>query len=508
MKRIIIFLGLFLIPFISISAQTTFISYDLPSDCYALQIGSFNNEISCLAAINGVYRSVNSGQNWSKVYGYPDSLINIRDISVINENTGFVVGEMNFKGLMLKTTDKGITWIRIPTPEINSFYGINFKGSKVCATGNNGKMLVSTNQGNNWTLFQNEFSVWFNDICDVIVTEDAIYSAYYDIKKTQDNVNWNYVYFGGNLFYGIAKTNNRLIAVGGNQENYPTLSYSDNDGVTWHDTELNTRGSFTRAELKNQNIGFACGNFSLSEGGYNNMIYQTTDGGITWQEIYNQYNSSSILRDISIINNQAFIVASHQIIRMTMDNPLPVELSSFSASVNNQNVTLKWSTASEINNSGFEIERSAHNSEWATIGSVQGYGTITSPKDYLYTDRELNTGDYKYRLKQIDYNGNYEYFDLQNEVVIGTPKQYNLSQNYPNPFNPVTKITYSIPSDGVVTLTVFDIAGKEITTLVNKYQTAGYYSVDFNASALSSGVYFYRFQTRDYKETKKMTLIK
>ena len=198
MKRIIIFLGLFLIPFISMSAQTTFISYDLPSDCYALQVGSFNNEIICLAAINGVYRSVNSGQNWSKVYGYPDSLISIRDISVINENTGYVVGEMNFKGLMLKTTDKGITWIRIPTPDINSFYGINFKDSKVCATGNNGKMLVSANQGNNWTLFQNEFSVWFNDICDVIVTENAIYSAYYDIKKTQDNINWNYVYSGGN----------------------------------------------------------------------------------------------------------------------------------------------------------------------------------------------------------------------------------------------------------------------------------------------------------------------
>ena len=189
--------------------------------------------------------------------------------------------------------------------------------------------------------------------------------------------------------------------------------------------------------------------------------------------------------------------------------PFPVELSSFTSFVNYTDVTLNWSTASESNNSGFNIERkSANSTEWQTIGNVAGNGNSTVSKNYSYTDRNLSTGSYNYRLKQIDFNGNFEYFNLNNEVEIGTPVSYTLSQNYPNPFNPSTKISFDMAKDGNVSLKVFNNLGKEVATIVNGFRTAGYYTMEFNASNLTSGIYFYRMETNDFTKVMKMTLIK
>ncbi len=111
-------------------------------------------------------------------------------------------------------------------------------------------------------------------------------------------------------------------------------------------------------------------------------------------------------------------------------------------------------------------------------------------------------------MKQIDFNGNFEYFNLNNEVVIGVPSSYGLSQNYPNPFNPSTKIEFQIPSDGNVSVKIFDMSGKEVSSLLNEFKSAGYYSIDFNASALSSGTYFYAITSNSFTATKKMVLMK
>ena len=113
-----------------------------------------------------------------------------------------------------------------------------------------------------------------------------------------------------------------------------------------------------------------------------------------------------------------------------------------------------------------------------------------------------------YRLKQIDYNGNYEYFNLSNEIQIGTPSEFELSQNFPNPFNPSTSINFGIPNDGFVSLKVYDNSGKEVATLVNESRPAGFYTVNFNALNLSSGVYFYSLQTNGFVKTMKMALMK
>ncbi|MFZ1460823.1 MAG: T9SS type A sorting domain-containing protein, partial [Ignavibacteria bacterium] len=156
-------------------------------------------------------------------------------------------------------------------------------------------------------------------------------------------------------------------------------------------------------------------------------------------------------------------------------------------------------------------ERSSTENIWTKVGSVNGNGTTTNPHSYSFTDRGLASGNYSFRLKQIDFNGNFQYYNLSNEVVIGTPDNFSLTQNYPNPFNPSTKISYSIPSEGKVSLSIFDMTGKEVKSLVNSVQTAGYYSVSFDGSSLASGVYYYRVTVtgqNNFVATRKMLLVK
>jgi hypothetical protein len=191
----------------------------------------------------------------------------------------------------------------------------------------------------------------------------------------------------------------------------------------------------------------------------------------------------------------------------------PVELTNFNSSVSSNNVTLKWSTVNETNNSGFDIERAIDNGQlindsWSRIGNVNGNGTVNEPTDYSFTDRNLPSGKYRYRLKQIDYNGNFEYFYLNNDVVIGNPEKFELSQNYPNPFNPTTNIEFGITESGFVSLQVFDASGKEVAMLVNEIKPAGYYEITFNAIGLSSGIYFYTLRTGNFTSTKRMVLLR
>lgn len=192
-------------------------------------------------------------------------------------------------------------------------------------------------------------------------------------------------------------------------------------------------------------------------------------------------------------------------------NPLPVELSSFSAAIIGSSVKLNWQTETEINNFGFEIERNKKqndkNEQWMKIGFVNGNGNSNSPKQYTFTDEGIVSGKYSYRLKQIDNDGQFEYSKAI-EVDFNTPKKFALNQNYPNPFNPVTTISWEIPEDNFVTLKIYDPLGKEVATIVNEYKQSGFYQTNFNADGLSSGMYFYTLGTGSFVQTKKMILIK
>lgn len=199
---------------------------------------------------------------------------------------------------------------------------------------------------------------------------------------------------------------------------------------------------------------------------------------------------------------------------------VPVELTSFSASVSGNNVTLNWSTASESNNYGFSIERSVisipidreRNLFWESVGFVSGNGTTTEAKSYYYKNENLHAGKYQYRLKQIDFDGSFEYSNII-EVELGLPTKFILEQNYPNPFNPSTTIKFSIPDVGTrlalsVQLKVYDFLGSEIVTLVSEEKPAGIYEVEFDASAFSSGLYIYKLTAGAFTDSKKMILMK
>ena len=195
------------------------------------------------------------------------------------------------------------------------------------------------------------------------------------------------------------------------------------------------------------------------------------------------------------------------------DAPLPVELSSFTSITNGRNIQLNWETKTEKNSDKFVIERKTIGASWEAMGSVKAAVLSNSPKNYSYSDTKLQSGKYQYRLKMIDNDGSFSYSSVQT-ADVAVPKDFAISQNYPNPFNPSTKIDYQVPGDAKVILEVYNIAGQKVSDLVNQEQSAGYYTVDFGASKLSSGVYIYRIVASDkatgnnFSSIKKMMLLK
>ncbi len=202
---------------------------------------------------------------------------------------------------------------------------------------------------------------------------------------------------------------------------------------------------------------------------------------------------------------------NHRVLRFGAFAPLPVELASFTGVREGNAVRLTWTTASEKNNAGFEVQRRSENREvsneaWQVLGFVRGNGTTSDAKSYSFMDRTAS-GKVSYRLKQVDFDGAFEYSPVI-EVEAGLLRTFELGQNYPNPFNPSTVISYQLPVASEVSLKVYDVLGREVATLVSGRQEAGRYSVPFNAASLSSGVYFYRLQSGSFVETKKMMLVK
>ncbi len=195
------------------------------------------------------------------------------------------------------------------------------------------------------------------------------------------------------------------------------------------------------------------------------------------------------------------------------DNPLPVELTTFTAAVVGENVKLNWETATELNNYGFEVERqnvklNNENSEWENIGFIEGHGNSNSVNHYSFTDNSIvSPGQYNYRLKQIDIGGSFEYSDIV-EVNYGLTRSFELNQNYPNPFNPTTDISFNLPTDAHVTLTIFNVLGEQVAQIVNGNISAGYHSVTFDAGKLNSGIYYYKLEADGFIQMRKMMLLK
>ncbi|GIV45277.1 MAG: hypothetical protein KatS3mg036_0095 [Ignavibacterium sp.] len=280
-----------------------------------------------------------------------------------------------------------------------------------------------------------------------------------------------------------------------------------------------------------QDGGFVIAGMSAGSGNYDLFVIRTNQtGDLLWQTTFGGFSDDRAF-DVATNPNGAHFVTGWSwsygqglgdvyLVKL-QDAIIPVELTSFIAKVDGNNIVLNWSTSTEINNLGFEIERlipqvGIQNSSWTLVGFVSGYGTTTEMKSYSFIDNISNIRSIdhnpsltlKYRLKQVDFTGSFKYSDTVEVEVNSISARFSLEQNYPNPFNPVTKIKFSIPKSELVRIKVYDLLGEEIKTLVNEYRQAGTYEVEFNASDLPGGVYFYRIITGSYSDTKKMILLR
>lgn len=253
---------------------------------------------------------------------------------------------------------------------------------------------------------------------------------------------------------------------------------------------------------------------------------QSTDYPITivW-DLPSTIANSSLIQDVfgGVLVNETFagtdsvVVTNPGIVQLNVFvdyiDIVPVELTSFTGSVHGEGVLLNWTTATELNNQGFDIERSASIQAWTKIGYVPGFGTTTEPRTYSFMDNQVATGHYNYRLKQIDFDGTYAYSDEVGVEVDITPSQYGLFQNYPNPFNPTTKIQFQVPQASDVSIVIYDMLGQEVKSLFAENVQAGNYSVDWNGTndaglKMSSGSYIYRMTAGEFVQTKEMVLLK
>lgn len=206
-------------------------------------------------------------------------------------------------------------------------------------------------------------------------------------------------------------------------------------------------------------------------------------------------------------SNELYLVSFNGKIYRFIPTIVPVELISFNATLVDGKVKLDWYTETETNNAGFSIERASNGIDFQEIFFIGGNGTSTNRNVYSYIDETAKSGVYYYRLKQMDFDGSFEYLKVIS-IDIGMPGGFILEQNYPNPFNPATKIGFQIPNSGFITLKVYDLLGNEAAIILNEEKESGYYQVEFDASRFSSGVYFYKLTTDNFSATRKMTIMK
>ncbi|MEZ4689462.1 MAG: T9SS type A sorting domain-containing protein [Ignavibacteria bacterium] len=392
----------------------------------------------------------------------------LTSVFFIDSLNGWIGGD---SGYIIHTTDKGKSWINQSTGVNNSIHSLYF---------------LNDHRG---------FALSFEF--------DNTPPAYFGtrILTTSDGGNtWNNSLFpDSNIFLSTIFFIDSLKGFTGGSNGI--IYYTTNTGETWLESVIDSAQIFGVSPLLTH-LNDGTGNFQdyfIGSDNFYGRAYATGD-----------FDNDG---DLDVAGS---LTSSKVAILLNGDIPLPVELSSLTSETVANNVTLSWATSSEENNAGYDIERSVvrrqMSDEWSKIGFVQGNGNSNSVHNYTFTDKNLQSGKYKYRLKQTDFNGNFKYYELSNEVTIGVPDKFYLSQNYPNPFNPTSNLGFGISELGFVSLKVYDAQGKEVATLVNETKAPGYYNIQFSAtgggSNLASGVYYYRLEAGGFVQTKRMMLLK
>ena len=538
-------------------------AWDCPThvDLHRIVFAPSNNNIIYIGCDGGVYKSTDGGNNWTSANSGISTIQFYRIASHPTRHDTLIGGAQdngNFRSFNAGAT----AWNLTTTGDgMNCFFD-HTNPNTIYLSVQNGWLAKSTDLGTNITWLQSVNGTWITPYFMHPTNNQWIYTANNSVLRSTN---------GGSSFSTIASgvstsdlintmsqspvnPNNMIFAGSGLYTSTPQVKVSADGGFNWTDVTSNIGGTqrvITRVVCDPSNDS----TMYVVRSGFssNNKIYRTTNLGTTWTNIsgnlpniphndffvdpnnlthYYAANDFGVYRstdsgttwareglgfpfvpaidfDYAFSNGVRYLrVGTHgrSAFETDLDFIVPVELTSFSAIAKNGNVVLKWTTATELNNSGFEIQRSINDEGLENIAFVPGFGTTTEPKEYFYTDENVS-GFIKYRLKQIDFNGKYEYSKIV-EVNSLLNLSYELKQNYPNPFNPITNITYILPSSSQVKLTVFNSVGETAEVLVNEIQSEGKYDIVWNAESYPSGVYFYKLDTGTFVETKKMILLR
>lgn len=253
-------------------------------------------------------------------------------------------------------------------------------------------------------------------------------------------------------------------------------------------------------------------------------IYRSTHSDSAFTLINSVYHPDTTCIDRNIQPNSHYYYTATSIDRYGNEsdftniieiytNQTPVKIGTFSAHLQGDEALLEWTTATENNNYGFEIQRSKEDTlSFIKIGFVKGNNTTATPIHYHFIDQNLRPGNYYYRLKQIDYNGDFE-FSIIAQVSTNIPKEFQLYQNAPNPFNSATEIWYSLPQSCHVELMIYNLKGQFVHQIVNEFQESGFYHItwdgtDFNGIKRASGIYLYQIKALNFSKFRRMLFIK
>ncbi|MCH7963336.1 MAG: T9SS type A sorting domain-containing protein [Bacteroidetes bacterium] len=475
-----------------------------------------NTDIVYYGSDNKIYKSVDRGETFSQTGINVPGSSEIKNIILddFNPGTFLVAIESSPNDKIYKTTDDGQSWVLTLNEGQMSFFGIPMtpdpSNPNSIYTMVNTNFKHSTDFGDTWTTIASNFGPQ-GPPCDIEVFPNS------DVILIGDN------------FTGIYKSTDKGLtwaAKYNTSGEIPTISVSiTNPGVAWA-TKWSGGGGLLKSTDYGETWALQPGFTGINMWGVHiqptdgNIIivnsystapgsWRSIDAGLTWTAINIPSQGYQV---VSVDSMTQFAAQGNGFYKLYSDLFIPVELTSFSAEASENEIVLNWTTATELNNQGFEIERRSAESQYITIGYIDGYGTTTEPREYTFIDNLSLTGTFFYRLKQIDFGGMYEYSDEIEVDVIG-PISFILEQNYPNPFNPSTSIKFSIPVDSNVKLKLFNILGQEVAELLNSEIAAGIHHVDFNASSLSSGTYFYVLEAignngSTFTDTRKMILLR
>lgn len=456
-----------------------------------------------------ILRTTDGGSSWENIPS--GTTQDLKSISIINNSTAIIVGS---GGTILRTTDTGSSWESVTTDVTDDLLAVSFNGGSGVAGGGSQTIIFSTDAGASWTTSQTGFfggGFWGVQMLDAdnayVAGENSIFQPLFG-WSTDSGLSWDYTAFYLNSnegrLYGVHFFDvNNGVAASSVWTGEGAISTTNDGGLNWTTLPFFGSALYTLNFPAGQSvIGYAAG--------ASGIIIKTTDGGGSWS-VQTSGTSSTLSGIVFADELTGYAVGENGTILKTVSGGvIPVELTSFNAKLNDKEVRLSWRTSTETNNSGFYVQRKSGNG-WENINFVQGYGTTTEAHNYYYLDNisDLNySGKIYYRLKQVDYDGSSDYSSIAEINYEPKPDDYNLDQNYPNPFNPSTSIKFSLPEGAQVKLTVYDLLGNEVKTLVDEYKPAGNYSVKFNGSELTSGIYIYRMQAGDFVSTKRMALIK